>query len=703
MGSSSRRRSDGRSAPRSRPSLPVSPRPRSGEPRPGLFPFPHRVSHHERATAGDPKGRLARLQPRDLVPHHVARETLPVGEGAGDQGAVALPHGWEADHLDLVRDREPLHDPRRAALVVVAGEENGELPPAAREVGVQQRPEALRLRGPFAGDQRIDEHERVGAGRLQVHRGDVALPAARLVLLRRPLGVGRRPAPQTSTQVGHFHRSSGVEASVLRYPARPMDLARRLAAPLALAALALLYLYTLGRPSLWFDEAWEANYYVGATDAPWYNRPVLYMSVEKALVAALGPSEFVLRLLPCLAGLATVAVTFVLVRQEAGRVAAWGAAALLALSPRLPVPRPRAQALHPGRPVCRAAGPALDAVARFPYHRAPARLRGGGGPVLRAVLHGGLRARGLCGGRGVGGAPNSAPLAPFRGRHRSPGRAVHRRLFLLPCRDRGQRRSPRPASHRLPSTLGRAVPRWLLRRTLDLLREETGNASSLAATALTAAGLWIVGRRGRIPLAFVLPGLLVMHIAAAVAHLYPYGVVRVNLDLAPFACAASAVALTALLPAAGSARAGGLLALAGVAWVLFQPSLKEARPYLTTGWRHEHIRPLVETLDRRRSPDEKIYVSDCGPPFTFYWWRHGHRADDPALIWGERHRYRPEDHRREVEAIAARHPRLWCLYSHVPGQEMATVRALFAEHYATVERYGEGDVGLDRLVRRGER
>ena len=112
-----------------------------------------------------------------------------------------------------------------------------------------------------------------------------------------------------------------------------MDAARRLAGPVALAALAVLYLHTLGRPSLWFDEAWEANYYVGYADAPWYNRPILYMSVEKAVVRALGPSEFALRLLPCLAGLAAVGVTFVLVRREAGAAAAWGAAALLALAP----------------------------------------------------------------------------------------------------------------------------------------------------------------------------------------------------------------------------------------------------------------------------------------------------------------------------------------------------------------------------------
>jgi hypothetical protein len=482
-----------------------------------------------------------------------------------------------------------------------------------------------------------------------------------------------------------------------------MDLARRLAAPLALAALALLYLYTLGRPSLWFDEAWEANYYVGAADAPWYNRPVLYMIVEKTLVAALGPSEFVLRLLPCLAGLATVAVTFVLVRQEAGRAAACGAAALLALSPHF---------MFHAHELKHYTLDALFAVllvllwTRWRASRTTARLLAfaGAAALSYGLSFTGVFVLAVCA-AGEAWAERRTPrrLLPF-----AAATAVLVVLFTAVYFSfhagtvaSGDLQDQLPTGFPPPSAA--QFPHWLLRRTLDLLREETGNASSLAATALTAAGLWIVGRRGRIPLAFVLPGLLVVHIGAAVAHLYPYGVVRVNLDLAPFACAASAVALTALLPAAGSARAGGLVALAGVAWVLFQPSLKEARPYLTTGWRHEHIRPLVETLDRRRSPDEKIYVSDCRPPFTFYWWRHGHRTDDPALIWGERHRYRPEDHRREVEAIAARHPRLWCLYSHVPGQEMATVRALFAEHYATVERYGEGDVGLDRLVRRGER
>lgn len=481
-----------------------------------------------------------------------------------------------------------------------------------------------------------------------------------------------------------------------------MDAARRLAAPVALAALAFLYLYTLGHPSLWFDEAWEANYYAGFVDAPWYNRPVLYMGAEKALVRALGPSEFALRLLPCLAGLAAVGVTFVLVRQEAGRAAAWTAAALLAVAP------PFLFHAHELKNYT------LDALfgallvllwMRWRASRTLARLLGF---AAAAALSFGLSFTGVfviavCA-AGEAWAERKTPrrLLPFAATVVGLTvlfAAVYLSFHAGTVAGGGLQEQLRTG---FPPASAAQFPRWVLRRTLDLLQAGTGNTSSVAAAALTTAGLWILGR-GRTTLACVLPGLLAVHVAAAVAHLYPYGVDRVSLDLAPFACAASAVALTALLPAQGSARVGGFLALAGVVWVLFQPSIQGVRPYVRTGWRQEHIRPLVETLHRRRDGEETIYVSDCGPAFTFYWRRHGHPAEDPAVLWGERHRFRPEDHRREVEAIAAGHARLWCLYSHVPAREMATVRALFAEHYTTVERYGEGDVGLDRLVRREDR
>ena len=53
-----------------------------------------------------------------------------------------------------------------------------------------------------------------------------------------------------------------------------------------------------------------------------------------------------------------------------------------------------------------------------------------------------------------------------------------------------------------------------------------------------------------------------------------------------------------------------------------------------------------------------------------------------------------------MDALAASHAALWCLCAHLPASELTTLRRLFAERYVTVGRWGEGDVGLDRLVRR---
>jgi 4-amino-4-deoxy-L-arabinose transferase-like glycosyltransferase len=481
-----------------------------------------------------------------------------------------------------------------------------------------------------------------------------------------------------------------------------MDLARRLAAPLALLGLAILYLGTLGQPSLWLDEAWEANYYVGAEVAPWYNRPVLYMSAEKLVVRALGPTEFALRLLPCLAGLAAVAATFLLVRREAGQSQAWGAAALLAIGPPF---------LFHAHVVKNYTLDAFFAVLlvllwmRWREARTPARLAWF---ALAAVLSFGFSFTGAfvvaaCA-IGEAWAERRTPrrLLPFGGVALAPAAAFAAVFLTFHLGGVGDRLLQQYFAEHYPPMSAVHFPGWLARRTLDVLRAETGSASSLAAGALVAAGLWVRARGGGGPLAWMLPVLLVLHLGAACLRVYPYGVDRLSLDLAPFACAASAGALATLLPRAGPGRLAGVVALAGVAWVLFQPSLDHAGPYLTTGFRQEHIRPLVATLHQRREAEEAIFVTDDGAPaFAFYWWRHGKdlRADAKIVI-GERHRLRPEEHRPQVQALAARHARLWCLYSHLPARELATLRALFAEHYEVRERYGSKDVGLDRLVRR---
>ena len=317
-----------------------------------------------------------------------------------------------------------------------------------------------------------------------------------------------------------------------------MDAARRLAGPVALAALAVLYLHTLGRPSLWFDEAWEANYYVGFADAPWYNRPILYMAAEKALVRALGPSELVLRLLPCLAGVAAVGVTFALVRREAGAAPAWLAAALLALAPPF---------LFHSHELKNYSLDALFAAllvllwTRWRASRTPARLLTF---TAAAALSFGLSFTGgfvlaVCT-AGEGWAERRTPrrLLPFAAALAALA-ALFVGLYLsfhASAVVTGGLQDQFPGA--FPPASPAALAPWLLQRTLDLMRALTGNVSSVAAAACIGAGLFLQARRNGGVLAFVLPGLLLVHLAVAVAYVYPYGVDRVSLDLAPFACAA---------------------------------------------------------------------------------------------------------------------------------------------------------------------
>lgn len=481
-----------------------------------------------------------------------------------------------------------------------------------------------------------------------------------------------------------------------------MERARRLAAPLALLGLAALSLRTLGRPSLWLDEAWEANYYVGIQAHPWYNRPVLYMAAEKLAVRLLGPSELALRLLPCLAALAAIALTFTLVKRQAGVAQAWGAAALLAVAPPF---------LFHAQAVKNYTLDALFAVllvllwTRWREVRTRRRLAwfAAAGALSFGFSFTGVFAVAACA-LGEAWAERRDPrrLLPF-GTVVAMLAVAFAAVFLAFHRGGVQDRMLQDYfQDNYPNVTVLHLPSWAVRRTLEVLRTVTGNTSSLAAGALVAAGTWISGRTRGGPLAWGLPALLLIHLAAAMARVYPYGVERLSLDLCPFACAATAIALVALVPRAGTARWAGGLALAGVAWVLFQPSIAQARPAWTTGLRQEHIRPLVATLSRRVTPEETIFVTDDGSPaFSFYWWREGHDpGKDGRILIGERHRRRPQEHRAQVQRIATQHPHLWCLYSHLPARELATLRALFEERFRTIERYGGGDVALDRLERR---
>lgn len=481
----------------------------------------------------------------------------------------------------------------------------------------------------------------------------------------------------------------------------PMGRLHRSVAVAATVALATFYLVTLGRPSLWLDEAWEASYYVGIEPQPWYARPVLYMGMIRVLVHLFGPSEFVLRLLPCLAGVAAVAVTWMLLRGERDTRTAWVGAALLAVAP------PFLFHAHVLKSYTLDALCAVVLVVVFRAWTRSGRSRLLALHALCAALSFGLSFTAVF----VSAALFLIGMVSLRGKGRAlfSFALVHVILAVVFAGlylgfHASAREDPALQAYFVefyPHGVSPAMlPIWVGRRTLGLLREITGAGSGLTVALLVGAGALrqIRQHRGIVPQ--VLFSLLLVHAAAAALHLYPYGVVRLSLDLAPLVCGLIACAMTALLSVNAGRGAVAAIAVTGFVYLFLQPSLVAARPYLTTGWRHEHIRGLVRTLAERRRPHEGIYVAEgAAPAFWYYWWRNGMARNDPAIIEGERHRRVPEDHAPQVAAVAARFSRLWTLYTHLPHRERETLRALFERRYDVRETWGTRDAVLDRLER----
>jgi 4-amino-4-deoxy-L-arabinose transferase-like glycosyltransferase len=118
---------------------------------------------------------------------------------------------------------------------------------------------------------------------------------------------------------------------------------RVLAAPVALTVLgAAVRLATLGRQSLWYDEAFTPVHVLhGSLVATLHavvhteNTPPLWYILEWAITRVLGTGAVDLRLLSALAGIATVPVVWAIAAELAGRRAALLASTLAAVNPLL--------------------------------------------------------------------------------------------------------------------------------------------------------------------------------------------------------------------------------------------------------------------------------------------------------------------------------------------------------------------------------
>ncbi|HEX6850097.1 MAG TPA: glycosyltransferase family 39 protein [Candidatus Polarisedimenticolaceae bacterium] len=476
--------------------------------------------------------------------------------------------------------------------------------------------------------------------------------------------------------------------------------AEQLAAWASLAVLAAFYVKTLGVPSFWLDEAWEANYYAGYEPEPWYNRPMALMAAQRAIATIAGPSELALRALPCLAALAAVALLWRLARRRLGATEAWIGAAALALAPpfvllahqlkHYPFDALATVALWTALDAWRqrrsawsaAAFAATGCVAFGFSFTAPFAIAGCAVAALAASR---ADRRGL----GTFATACAATAAVFA--------AVY---LAFHAADASNPNTVDWFEGAYPPSGGIvAWVRWALAQTVEIAKLHTGAPSGLALAAVAGAGLLAARADGR--WIFVAAGgALAAALAAGTLRMYPYGAARTTLWIAP------AIALTVgcafgTFVGDGRARAARALVAAAFAYLAFYPALRDLGPYLSTGWKKEHLRPFVETIARERRAGEAIYVyEDALSAFRFYWRRLGREGVDPDLAIAPRSRLDLARHRVAVDALAERYDRVWGVYTHVSREEMDAIRAALAARYERVRGGEDGDARWDLWVRR---
>jgi hypothetical protein len=450
---------------------------------------------------------------------------------------------------------------------------------------------------------------------------------------------------------------------------------------LVLGALLRLAQYAVNR-SLWLDEALLVSNFLDRSWAgllePFHRgqtSPLGFLALEKLAVAALGRSEYALRLVPLMAGLATLALLPRVARRFATRAAFPLAVALVALAPFLVYYSSEVKqyafdalsslvvlalaydlARRPRDGRLLAAFCAAGVVAVWLSQPVVFMLAGTGAVLgLRALRRGDRRSVALL------TAVAAAWVASFAGaylvaRHQLEDPAYMKafwRTGFLPL---------------APRTLQEWswIPRMLLARPfrepmgiVGLDRSPLSLVTTAGAMAAFAAGFWWMRRHRRLRLALLLAP-AGFALAASALRVYPFAGEllsggRVLIFLLPslaFVMAEGVHALRRLVPgSAGRAAFAAALALV----------LLPAAAYAAFSVPHlrGEVKPLLEFVNEERRPGDLMYVYYNGQAvFEYYAPRYG--WDRRNTVPGACSRFTPGRYADDLARLRGR-PRVWVL------------------------------------------
>ena len=172
-------------------------------------------------------------------------------------------------------------------------------------------------------------------------RSQVAF-AAKLYYQIRQVGGAIREISSHMNSLHHYAKKTSVKTSAAAFAAKGASDSPRLGGEMlclfALVALALALRLPNLNESFWYDEIWSTSVMLGSFRSTVYTiihdaHPPLYHLIMWLWGQLFGDSEVSVRMLPLLAGLASIPLTHLVVRERCGPVAGLIAAGLVTLSP----------------------------------------------------------------------------------------------------------------------------------------------------------------------------------------------------------------------------------------------------------------------------------------------------------------------------------------------------------------------------------
>lgn len=467
----------------------------------------------------------------------------------------------------------------------------------------------------------------------------------------------------------------------------------------------------LGMRSFWMDEAFAASKYLGHSFAELLHPSVFggvapgFYILERAAALTLGVNELSLRLVPLLAGIASLFLFHALARKTLSPKAALLALAFFAVSPFLVYYSSEAKRY------------ATDVAASLVVLLLAVDLHARGATPRRVALFAGAGV--------VAGFFATTTVMMLAGTTLG---------LLLAFRVAGDRRSVRPVlalagvgvlllGVAVVFVLGSAgktgtsfwesgfmplPPRslsdlgWFPDTFMQLFRDPLGAldddavrlafyqpAAGMLAFTAGVAWLWST-RRG---LLFVLLGPVAVALLLSGLRVYPFGAVWVTggrsvLYLAPVFFLLMAEGAEQLHRALGpSLRA---VAVAVLLLLLVPPLVEDVR-WIPYG--RAEMRPVVEYVARQRAPGDVVHVHyDAAPIFAMYAGRFGFRQGSYAV--GECSRFSPERYLMELSRYQGQ-PRVWVLFGAGVGAHR------FGEKKFVLEYLDQVGVKLDTRVAKG--